>query len=72
MSRQLYAPDVLPVEKEPALPTEQKAGWAPSRSGRLGGQKNLVYLAGLEPQTRYSGNYNCARHCGIRNAGILR
>jgi len=50
MSRQLYAPDVLPVETEPALPTEQGAGWAPSRSGRLE-QKNRVYLPGLEPQT---------------------
>jgi len=51
VSRQVYTPDILPVEKEPTLPTEQEAGWAPSQAGRLREQKNLVYVPGLEPQT---------------------
>jgi hypothetical protein len=49
VSCQLHAPAALPPGKEPIVHIGQEAGWALSRSGRGGEEKNSQLLPRLEP-----------------------
>ena len=44
----------LPLGKQPTVPTEEEAGWAPGRVWTLRTRENLSQLAGMESQLRRS------------------
>jgi hypothetical protein len=50
VSGQLHAPAALPPGQEPLVPIGYEAGWAQSRSGRGGEEKNSQPPPGIEPQ----------------------
>jgi len=69
VSSQLQAPPALTQKKEPLVPLEQEAGWAPLSVWTSGEEKNSQLLPGIEPPVTKITAYIQCYYMILRYAG---
>jgi hypothetical protein len=70
VSGQLHAPAALPLEKEPPVPTEYEAGWAPDAVGK--NKFRVPHIYAHNPAARFKNTDYTRLHIAVvRRRGVF-